>query len=919
MSGFRAGRGWVLPALVGAAVVISVVGGVTWGFASLSQAQTGPARETPPVPLRLLDDSVITTIPVGANPAGVAYDSRTGDVYVSIYSSDNLTVINGSTEKTTNSLIVGDNPGPLAYDSENGYLYIATTENNNISVYDPASQTLIASIHVGFYPSFVVADSSNGNVFLSNYNGGSVTVINASTESLAETTTGGMSGPLGMVYDPISGNVVVSNSGYGNLTELNGSTGALVGWSQPSSPPPYGIAFDPRNNELYSTGSGGDVGVYNGTTLAPVTDIGVPFHMDYVAAVYDDRNEYVYAVNPSDASVAILDTVTNQLRISEPGGAGASSLDFDQDNGNVYVANSGAGTVTVLNGTFRYPSISNFTASPTALVVGSTTALRANTSGGNGELAYRYTGLPPGCSSSNTADLLCTPSRVGSYSVRVFVNDSGGNSINASVALSVEQFPINSFVAIPSSVVVGSSTEFQVNASGGYVALGYQYTGLPPGCASSDTATLICTPQRAGSYTVGVFVNDSGGNSVNTTTPLTVTDFPITSFTATPSTVDVGTSTVLAVSAVIGSGTLGYKFTGLPQGCISASTPTLHCIPSSPGSYSIRVFVNDTGGDSVNSSLTLTVNPTPTVLIAANHSPTDAMSPVTLSASVSGGTGPFVYAWLIDASPVPGGAALAYTFNSSGSYQIQVFANDSLDVGATATFNLTVDSALAATLAVSNSTPLLGQTIAFVTNATGGANTYNYSYTGFPPGCVSFDQAAIGCLPTQAGNYTVSVDVTDGNGDSVTARVGVRVVFDFNVVVPANLSVGSNFTISVNTNESFSDGTAVTPAEGFGTFTYSYTGLPPGCSNENAPTISCDPTQAGVYHVTISVHDEVGDHQTHTVVVDIGNAVPPSPGSSAGVTGIETYLIIGGAAALALGIGALWAIRARYSKAPPSK
>ena len=209
----------------------------------------------------------------------------------------------------------------------------------------------------------------------------------------------------------------------------------------------------------------------------------------------------------------------------------------------------------------------------------------------------------------------------------------------------------------------------------------------------------------------------------------------------------------------------------------------------------------------------------------------------------------------------------------------------------------------------------MGQTEAFVTNATGGAGPYNYSYSGFPPGCVSEDKAAVGCLPTQADFYNITVHVRDQNGVTVTSNVTVHVIFDFNVVVPTNTSAGSPFTISVNTNETFSGGTAFAPAGGFGAFTYNYTGLPPGCSSQDASSITCTPTQVGTYHITVSVHDQVGDHQTHTVVVNVGSA--QSSGISSLFSGTTGYAVIGAiVAVVAIAAGVILLRSRRKGKEP---
>ncbi len=225
-----------------------------------------------------------------------------------------------------------------------------------------------------------------------------------------------------------------------------------------------------------------------------------------------------------------------------------------------------------------------------------------------------------------------------------------------------------------------------------------------------------------------------------------------------------------------------------------------------------------------------------------------------------------------------------------------------------ATANSTVVStepALKITLAASSLTPLLAQTVAFTTNASGGSGgPYTYRYVGFPPGCVSENKSSVGCLPTQADWYNVTAIVSDHNNGSANATVSIHVVFDFNVVVPASSAVGQQLTIYVNTNQSFptSNSTnktaAAAPAGGYGAMTYNYDGLPPGCTSVDAARLTCYPSQTGTYRVTVGVHDEAGDRNTHTVSVTIVPGFLGLPGNDG------YYLLggIGGVAALALAV-----------------
>lgn len=87
---------------------------------------------------------------------------------------------------------------------------------------------------------------------------------------------------------------------------------------------------------------------------------------------------------------------------------------------------------------------------------------------------------------------------------------------------------VHSFVPTPSVITLGHSTTLQTGILGGLSPYKYTYAGLPPGCVSSNTASLSCTPTTVGSYTIDVTVNDSSSSvqSYTASTTLTVNPTP---------------------------------------------------------------------------------------------------------------------------------------------------------------------------------------------------------------------------------------------------------------------------------------------------------------------------------------------------------------------------------------------------------
>ena len=224
------------------------------------------------------------------------------------------------------------------------------------------------------------------------------------------------------------------------------------------------------------------------------------------------------------------------------------------------------------------PIISAFTATPGSMVIGSTVLLDVFAYGGTGTLKYAYSGLPTGCASSNTTSLSCVPSEVGSFNVRVFVNDSAGHSSSATatfvvtpmtyaVTITETGLPSGSwwFVVFNGSVSTSTSTTITFNETNGT----YPYNALSP-------ITVGMWKQFVTSPSSGQITVSGGAKDIAITYTeqylLTVMASPGGGGTTSPSTAwqDAGSSIVLTATPAA-----GYSFsswTGSGPGAYSGSS-----------------------------------------------------------------------------------------------------------------------------------------------------------------------------------------------------------------------------------------------------------------------------------------------------------------------------------------------------------
>jgi len=624
--------------------------------------------------------------------------------------------------------------------------------------------------------------------------------------------------PLDLVFNPPNGFVYVDTESItGNVTVLNGTSISATFTLNGS---PYGFVPDSANGYIYATNGGGLSNASNVTVLNGTKVVG----SFYVAnatqgGVYDPQDGFLYFLDYDSANVSVVSGTSVIATI--PVGSHPIGAAFDPNNDYVYVASFDSGNISILKGT---------------TVVG---LVRYNGTGAegpvfdpaNGDVYVAYygeTNVTSGTWAERTL-VINGESVIGSVTI-----GSGGGGVVSSAYDSINQFVYfpnyanNSITAVNGTEVVGSVG-----------------VGRDPNAVAFD-------PRNGGLY-VGNF--QSGNITV------VFDSFAYVNITATPSTVLVGTGTTFDVK-VKGVGPWNYSYAGLPTGCTSVNAPNLACTPTETGSFTIRVYANDTAGYSLTNTTTLTVVPPLSVSASASSNRTDAGVILNFFSSPNGGLGTESFAWEFGDGSSSSIQSPSHAYSAQGDFTSRVWVNDSEGGSATNAVSVIVDPALAVGLGISNATPALGQSVAITASPSGGAGPYAFAYSGLPPGCVSVNSSRIGCLPTQAGFYNLSVLVTDHNGISATASIELDVVFDFTVIAPSQDLVNHAFTISVK------------PEGGYGTLTYSYTGLPPGCASLDAPELSCTPSQVGAYNISISVQDQAGNQATQLIKVDVVNAGP---------------------------------------------
>jgi hypothetical protein len=132
--------------------------------------------------------------------------------------------------------------------------------------------------------------------------------------------------------------------------------------------------------------------------------------------------------------------------------------------------------------------------------------------------------------------------------------------------------------------------------------------------------------------------------------------------------------------------------------------------------------------------------------------------------------------------------------------------------------------------------------------ANGGTAPYSWSISGLPPGLSASSNGAISGAPTNNGSYSVTVQVTDSNGGTASATLGLNVV-----VLPLTISA----TLPDGKQGALYSG-SILVSGGVPPYTLNISGLPQGLGASPAGAISGQPVFAGASTITVQVSDSKG-------------------------------------------------------------
>jgi YVTN family beta-propeller protein len=216
-------------------------------------------------------NSLVGSIIVGAfpgkNPTGITLNPINNTIYVTNMGSNTVSVINGTTNVVVNNITLATgeeegeaggtgffSPAGIAYNSDNGNLYVTNRGSDTISVINGTANELVDEISLNtIAPSGIVYNAANNYIYVTNMGSNTVSVINGTTNTVVTNIPVGL-GPNGIAFNQNNGDVYVANSVNDTISIVDGLGNTVISTIPlENNNNPNDMSYDINNNRLFVT------------------------------------------------------------------------------------------------------------------------------------------------------------------------------------------------------------------------------------------------------------------------------------------------------------------------------------------------------------------------------------------------------------------------------------------------------------------------------------------------------------------------------------------------------------------------------------------------------------------------------------------------------------------------------------------
>ena len=309
-------------------------------------------------------------VAVDSYPIGVAVNPVTKNVYVTNEFSNTVSVIDGITQRVTDTITVGSFPYGVAVNPFNDRIYITNRGSNTVTVIDSPTNTKLSNIPVGNSPVGIAVNPSSNWIYVTNINSGTVSVIDGITNKVTDTIPVGKA-PYGVTINPLTNKIYVTNIQSSTVSVIDGSINKVI-TTIPVGKSPVGVSINTISNMVYVTNHvSNTVSVIDGKTNEVSATIAVG--KSPVGVSVNPVTNKIYVTNIQSSTVSVIDgrvnKITNSITVNPSlrrvEGTGdpvlnmpiltqfpliASLVAVNSISNMVYVTNTGSDTLSIIDG-----------------------------------------------------------------------------------------------------------------------------------------------------------------------------------------------------------------------------------------------------------------------------------------------------------------------------------------------------------------------------------------------------------------------------------------------------------------------------------------------------------------------------------------------------------------------------------------
>ncbi len=246
-------------------------------------------------------NTVVATVGVGTSPVGVAITPDGSRAYVANQGPNNVSVIDTVSNTVVATVGVGFQPIGVAITPDGSHVYVPNKLSNNVSVIDTASNTVVATIGVGSNPRWVAITPDGSRAYVTNIgSSNNVSVIDTASNTVVTIVSVG-SNPNGVAITPDGSQAYVANGGSNNISVIDTTSNMVVStfWAGPS---PWSVAITPGTNTKPAAYAGMD---------QAITLLNTEVQLDGTGSYDEDGDTITYAWNITQKPVGSSTTLSN--------------------------------------------------------------------------------------------------------------------------------------------------------------------------------------------------------------------------------------------------------------------------------------------------------------------------------------------------------------------------------------------------------------------------------------------------------------------------------------------------------------------------------------------------------------------------------------------------------------------------------